>query len=101
MERLMSDSNVPTDPPASASAPSESFQEATAAATTATAMQDGESLQSANFPEFASHPPAEMSDQAKHLQLLKNVSLKVKVELGRGKLLLKDILRLTKGSVVE
>ncbi|MBI4584281.1 MAG: flagellar motor switch protein FliN [Planctomycetes bacterium] len=54
-----------------------------------------------NFPEFPQNAAAEMIDQAKHLELLRDVSLKVKVELGRGKLYLKDILRLARGSVVE
>ena len=40
-------------------------------------------------------------DEERCLDLLRDVSLKVKVELGRGKMLLRDILRLTNGSVVE
>ena len=35
------------------------------------------------------------------LELLKDVHMKVKVELGRGRMYLKDILRLGQGSVVE
>ncbi|MFQ5654584.1 MAG: flagellar motor switch protein FliN, partial [Planctomycetota bacterium] len=37
----------------------------------------------------------------KNLDLLKDVHMKVKVELGRGRMYLKDILRLDQGSVVE
>ncbi|MBN1420119.1 MAG: flagellar motor switch protein FliN [Planctomycetes bacterium] len=36
-----------------------------------------------------------------NLELLRDVSLKVKVELGRGRMVLHDILRLAPGSVVE
>ena len=46
-------------------------------------------------------PPmgAELVDQ--NLELLRDVHLNVKVELGRGRMYLKDILRLGQGSVVE
>lgn len=40
-------------------------------------------------------------DQDARVRLLRDVSLKVRVELGRGKMLLRNLLRLTKGSVVE
>lgn len=42
---------------------------------------------------------AELIDQ--NLELLRDVHLQVKVELGRGRMYLKDILRLGQGSVVE
>ncbi len=42
---------------------------------------------------------AELVDQ--NLELLRDVHLNVKVELGRGRMYLKDILRLGQGSVVE
>ena len=42
---------------------------------------------------------AELIDQ--NLELLRDVHLNVKVELGRGRMYLKDILRLGQGSVVE
>ncbi len=38
---------------------------------------------------------------SQNLSLLRDVNMKVKVELGRGKMYLKDILRLAQGSVVE
>jgi len=49
----------------------------------------------------ASLPPmgADLVDQ--NLELLRDVHLQVKVELGRGKMYLRDILRLGQGSVVE
>lgn len=37
----------------------------------------------------------------KNIDLLKDVTLKVKVELGRGRMHLRDVLRLCEGSVVE
>ena len=40
-------------------------------------------------------------DPELNIELLKDVSLRVKVELGRGKMLLRDVLRLAQGSVVE
>jgi flagellar motor switch protein FliN len=41
------------------------------------------------------------ADPERNIELLKDVSLRVKVELGRGKMLLRDVLRLAQGSVVE
>ena len=43
----------------------------------------------------------EIVDQDARVRLLRDVSLKVRVELGRGKLVLRNLLRLTSGSVVE
>src|SRR2546425_9962685 len=40
-------------------------------------------------------------DPERNIDLLRDVALRVKVELGRGKMLLRDVLRLTEGSVVE
>jgi flagellar motor switch protein FliN/FliY len=44
---------------------------------------------------------APRGDPGRNIELLKDVALRVKVELGRGKMLLQDVLRLTEGSVVE
>jgi flagellar motor switch protein FliN/FliY len=44
---------------------------------------------------------ASAQDLRRNIDLLKDVTLQVKVELGRGKMYLKDVLRLTAGSVVE
>jgi flagellar motor switch protein FliN len=41
------------------------------------------------------------SDPERNIELLRDVTLRVKVELGRGKMLLRDVLRLVEGSVVE
>ena len=53
------------------------------------------------LPELQRSAELQEVDEEKCLDLLRDVSLKVKVELGRGKMLLKDILRLCRGSVVE
>src|SRR5688572_13396096 len=42
-----------------------------------------------------------LQDFRRNIDLLKDVTLRVKVELGRGKMFLRDVLRLTEGSVVE
>ena len=58
--------------------------------------------------DFSTGPTSPMSALAggggivdQNLGLLKEVHMKVKVELGRGRMYLKDILRLGQGSVVE
>jgi len=53
------------------------------------------------FLELSESGVSPEADEEKCAELLRDVSLKVKVELGRGKMHLEDILRLTKGSVVE
>jgi len=45
-------------------------------------------------------PEGEISPE-KQIELLKDVNVKVRVELGRGSMYLRDILRLAEGSVVE
>ncbi len=40
-------------------------------------------------------------DPERNIQLLRDVTMRVKVELGRGKMHLRDVLRLTEGSVIE
>jgi flagellar motor switch protein FliN/FliY len=40
-------------------------------------------------------------DPERNIELLRDVTLRVKVELGRGKMLLREVLRLAEGSVVE
>src|SRR5262245_52505925 len=42
-----------------------------------------------------------LPDRRRNLDLLKDATLRVRVELGRGKMFLRDVLRLTEGSVVE
>jgi flagellar motor switch protein FliN/FliY len=55
----------------------------------------------AGFPDIQPSDNLDQVDEDKCLDLMRDVSLKVKVELGRGKMLLQDVIRLTKGSVVE
>ena len=44
---------------------------------------------------------ADADEAGRNIDLLKDVTLRVKVELGRGKMFLRNVLRLTDGSVVE
>lgn len=50
------------------------------------------------FPSFDEQAPKPGSD---NLDLLMDVGLKLRVELGRTKMLVEDILKLTQGSVIE
>ncbi len=45
--------------------------------------------------------PGEQSDAWQAIELLKDVDLQVKIELGRSRMLVEDVLRLGEGSVVE
>ena len=67
----------------------------------APAENEIDSEESPNFPELESIEALEEVDQKSRVQLLQDVSLKVRVEFGRGKMLIKDLLRLTRGSVVR
>jgi len=40
-------------------------------------------------------------DPERNIELLQDVTLRVKIELGRGRMILRDVLRLAEGSVVE
>lgn len=52
-----------------------------------------------NFPEIAATPAR--SADAKKISMLNDVKLRVKVELGRTRMLVEDVLELGEGSVVE
>jgi len=61
-------------------------------------------LGAVDFPEIGDSLEAgnvTRGDPERNIELLKDVNLRVKVELGRGKMLLRDVLRLVEGSVVE
>lgn len=60
--------------------------------------QAGPAVAPAAFPELGEES---FSDATEPLELLAEVELEVTVELGRRRLPLSDVLRLTKGSVVE
>jgi flagellar motor switch protein FliN len=47
------------------------------------------------------NPSVARGDPERNIGLIRDVILKVKVELGRGRMFLRDVLRLTDGSVVE
>ena len=63
----------------------------------------GQAPTEVDFPEIASPGTLEetRSDPERNIELLRDVTLRVKVELGRGKMFLRDVLRLVEGSVVE
>ena len=84
--------------------------ETSAESPTTTTTEDTEDTEDAGEPEHGEAPafPAVdkrsleiEADEAKNVELLRDVSLRVRVELGRGAMYLRDILRLTQGSVVE
>jgi len=52
-----------------------------------------------DLPDFSPRTPAPRNDQA--IDLLNDVELNVKIELGRANMLIEDVLRLGQGSVVE
>lgn len=68
---------------------------------TATAVADPVAGEPFHLPEVNPAVGLNMSAAQTQINLLKDVSVKVRVELGRGKMYFKDILRLTNGSVVE
>lgn len=51
------------------------------------------------LPDFG--PPREGDEPVQPIDLLRDVGLHVKIELGRCRMLLEDVLRLSEGSIVE
>ncbi len=51
--------------------------------------------------DFGDLQQGSFGDPERNIQLLRDVMMRVKVELGRGKMHLRDVLRLTEGSVIE
>ncbi len=92
-EATAEESSAPEPAPAEQTAPEQSSEEAVAAdgvATTAAPV---------SLPDLAA---VQSQPGAKHgLDLLNDVELNVKIELGRSRMLVEDVLRLGEGSVVE
>jgi len=65
---------------------------------TATATPPASEQSSVNLPEFSN---AQSNDTPSGIDLLSQVNLNVRIELGRTKMLVEDVLRLNEGSVVE
>ena len=63
-----------------------------------TQAEAGSDADTFNFPAFA---PSSAGAVATGLELLSDVSLNVKIELGRTQMLVNDVLRLSEGAVVE
>lgn len=59
----------------------------------------GAQVQSFDFPTFDANAPAAVD--AKRVSMLSDVNLRVKIELGRTRMLVEDVLKLGEGSVVE
>ena len=83
----------PVASPAVAAAPS-----AAALASAATAIADLPDLGSVHLPDFQQ---AIRDAQVSSIDLLRDVDLNVKIELGRSRMLVEDVLKLSEGSVVE
>src|SRR5256885_245395 len=92
IEELLKGANFEDAPPSddpSAAAP------ANAAAGSAVPLVDAESMQLPSFQQV-------MRDaQVSSIDLLRDVDLNVKIELGRSRMLVEDVLKLGEGSVVE
>ena len=56
---------------------------------------------SINLPDLTRDPPRLSDASAGSIDLLKDVELNVKIELGRTKMYVEDVLKLSEGSVVE
>ncbi len=61
-------------------------------------VKNGAPPSALNFPDFSHKATA---DKAAGIDLLADVNLHVKIELGRTRMLVEDVLRLSEGSVVE
>jgi flagellar motor switch protein FliN len=90
IEELLKGANFEdAPPPAEETSPADSAQQATATAL------EAESMQLPNFQQV-------MRDaQVSSIDLLRDVDLNVKIELGRSRMLVEDVLKLGEGSVVE
>ncbi len=75
-------------------------EEQVAAPEESTASEE-EQLNAADFPEPEAADDLPDVNPEENVELLKDVSLKARVELGRSEMYLKDIMRLAQGSVVE
>ena len=99
----LSQETVDTNEPEAAVAPEVSGVDAAAAVPagsgTATAIDDSPSIHPFDLPEL--NPGAAGRSSAQGIDLLRDVELNVKIELGRSRMLVEEVLRLGEGSVVE
>lgn len=63
--------------------------------------KDNSSVSGTDFAEITGDAPTGVVDQEKNLNLLMDIRMGMIVELGRAEMHLKDILKLTKGSIIE
>jgi flagellar motor switch protein FliN/FliY len=86
------------DDPGAVPPPRSSSASQAAAATGATAVADLPELGAVDLPDFQQ---AIRDAQVSSIDLLRDVDLNVKIELGRSRMLVEDVLKLSEGSVVE
>jgi flagellar motor switch protein FliN/FliY len=86
------------DDPGSVSAPGPAPSPEAASAPAATAVADLPDLGAVQLPDFQQ---AIRDAQVSSIDLLRDVDLNVKIELGRSRMLVEDVLKLSEGSVVE
>src|SRR3954468_12355577 len=91
IEELLKGANFEDAPPTEEAAPAAAAH----SATTATAQIDAEPMQLPSFQQVMREA------QASSIDLLRDVDLNVKIELGRSRMLVEDVLKLGEGSVVE
>ena len=114
----------PSDPSAASPPPTDTTQPSTAGATATSEAADGldqvsieELLKQASFEDpsaLGAAPGAEAAEfklpnfqqviqdaQVSSIDMLRDVELNVKIELGRARMLVEDVLKLSEGSVVE
>ncbi len=83
---------------AEAAAETAASNAASSAPAKAAAQAASASAQAFALPDFSKAPP---SGEPSAIDLLSDVSLNVKIELGRTRMLVEDVLRLSEGTVVE
>jgi flagellar motor switch protein FliN/FliY len=91
IEELLKGANFEDAPPAEDASPAATAQ----GAASATAQIDAEPMQLPSFQQVMREA------QASSIDLLRDVDLNVKIELGRSRMLVEDVLKLGEGSVVE
>ncbi len=65
------------------------------------AADDDAASQSLSLPDFGGQADADAGGSPADLALLRDVNLKVKVELGRTRMFVEDVLRLNENSIIE
>lgn len=64
-------------------------------------VPEGEGVPHASKVQFESFTPSSQGKEQGPIELLKDIPLNVKIELGRARMYVQDVLKLTPGSIVE